>query len=184
MPILAEDPNLAILPDFKADEYVQAHAQIANDVTDERQATQILANLRCIQNDTDKHQWADRIQEEAQAAEEAQGAEEAHRQAAEVKDQRHQAQVAEQEAAMLEERKKNKSKYAPIHNADVPSNLVILPSQYAMRKMKSGDYCELFYFTNCGLEEASRNMFTADKDVLVMLPTADRLHKWIPAGSA
>jgi len=42
--------------------------------------------------------------------------------------------------------------------------------------MKSGDYWELFYFTNNGLEEASQNMFTANKDALVMLPTADGLH--------
>jgi hypothetical protein len=50
--------------------------------------------------------------------------------------------------------------------------------------MKSGDYCELFYFTNNGLKEASRSMFTADEDALIMLPTVDGLHKWIPAGSA
>ncbi|KAG1809924.1 uncharacterized protein HD556DRAFT_1223149 [Suillus plorans] len=50
--------------------------------------------------------------------------------------------------------------------------------------MKSGDYCELFYFTNTGLEEASQATFTADEDALVMLPTSDGLHKWIPAGAA
>jgi hypothetical protein len=65
MPILAEDPNAAILPDFEADEYVQARAQIINDVIDDRQAAQILANLWHIQNDADKRRWADRIQEEA-----------------------------------------------------------------------------------------------------------------------
>jgi hypothetical protein len=177
MPILAEDPNAAILPDFEADEYVQARAQIINDVIDNQQAAQILANLWHIQNDADKHCWADRIQEEAQAAEEA------RRQATEGENQRHQAQLVEQEAAVSEERKKNKSKYVPIRNADIPSNPVILPCQYAIQKMKSGDYCELFYFTNNSLEEASRNMFTADEDALIMLPTMDGLHKWIPAGS-
>jgi hypothetical protein len=50
--------------------------------------------------------------------------------------------------------------------------------------MKSGEYCELFYFTNSGLEEASRATFTADEDALIMLPTSDGLHKWIPAGAA
>ncbi|KAG2029022.1 hypothetical protein BDR03DRAFT_988036 [Suillus americanus] len=167
MPILAEDPNAAILPDFEADEYVQARAQIINNVIDDRQAAQILANLWHIQNDADKRRWADRIQEEARAAEEA------CRQATEAENQRRQAQLVEQEAAVSEERKKNKSKYAPIRNADVPSN-----------PMKSGDYCELFYFTNNGLKEVSRSTFTADEDALVMLPTVDGLHKWIPAGSA
>jgi len=63
---------------------------------------------------------ADRIQGEAQAAEEG------HRQAAEAEEQWRQAQIAEQ-AAILEERKKNKSKYTPICNANIPSNPVILP---------------------------------------------------------
>jgi hypothetical protein len=178
MPILAEDPNAAILPDFEADEYVQAHAQIINDVIDDRQAAQILANLWHIRSDAGGHRWAHRIQEEARAAEEA------CRQATEAENQCRQAQLAEQEAAISEERKKNKSKYAPICNADVPSNPVILPCQYTIQKMKSGDYCEPFYFTNNGLEEASRSMFTADEDALVMLPTVDGLHKLIPAGSA
>jgi hypothetical protein len=177
MPILAEDPNAAILPDFEADEYIQAHAQIINDVIDDRQAAQILANLWHIQNNTDKCRWADRIQEEAWAAEEA------RRQATEAENQHCQAQLAEQEAAISEEREKNKYKYVPICNADVPSSPVILPCQYAVWKMKSGDYCELFYLTNNSLEEASRSTFTADEDALVMLPTVDGLHKWIPAGS-
>jgi hypothetical protein len=34
MPILAEDPNLAILPDFEAAEYIQACAQITNNIID------------------------------------------------------------------------------------------------------------------------------------------------------
>jgi hypothetical protein len=50
--------------------------------------------------------------------------------------------------------------------------------------MKTGEYCELFYFTNTGLEEASRSSFTADADALVMITSADGSHKWIPAGTA
>ncbi|KAG2127656.1 uncharacterized protein EDB93DRAFT_1269939 [Suillus bovinus] len=84
----------------------------------------------------------------------------------------------------MEEHKKNKSKYAPIRDIDVPSDPIILPCQYATRKMKSGEYCKLFYFTNSRLEEASHIAFTADEDALVMLPMADGLHKWIPAGAA
>lgn len=173
MPPLAEDPNLAIPPNFEAAEHAQARAQLTSETTNEQQAAEILENLWHIQNESDKRRWAAKIREEAQEAEaERRQAEEA------------QALLTQQEAAILEERKKNKSKYAPIRNADVPSNPVILPCQYAVRKMKSGDYCELFYFTNSGLEEASRNTFTADEDALVMLPTADGMHKWIPAGAA
>lgn len=174
MPLLAEDPNTAILPDLEADEYAEARAQLINDATDERQAAAMLANLWRIQNNADKLRWADRLQEE----------ELERRRLAEEEVQRQQTALAEQEAAIAEERKKNKSKYAPIRDIDVPSNTVILPCQYAVRKMKSGDYCELFYFTNASLEEAERTSFTAEEDALVMLPTADGLHKWIPAGAA
>ncbi|KAG1734828.1 hypothetical protein EDB19DRAFT_1896390 [Suillus lakei] len=54
----------------------------------------------------------------------------------------------EEDAARLEERKKNKNKYMPVVRGKVPSDPTILPLQYAMRKMKSGDYCKLHYFTN------------------------------------
>ncbi|KAG1884024.1 hypothetical protein F4604DRAFT_1677190 [Suillus subluteus] len=107
MPLLAEDPNSAIMPDFETAEFVQACAQLTNETTNEQQAAEILANLWDIQNNADKHLW----------------------------------------------------------------------------KMKSGDYCELFYFTNSGLEEASRTMFTADEDALLMLPMSDGTHKWIPTGA-
>ncbi|KAG1728834.1 uncharacterized protein EDB91DRAFT_1239297 [Suillus paluster] len=178
MPLLAENPNLAIVPDFQSNEHVEAHAQLVNDTVDEQQAAELLASLWRIQNNTDKIYWNARLQEEAHTAEAE------HRQAAEAEDQRQQTLLAEQEAAILEERKKNKSKYTPIRNIDILSNPIILPCQYAIRRMKSGEFCELFYFMNSGLEEASRMVFTANEDVLIMLPTVDGLHKWIPAGTA
>jgi hypothetical protein len=178
MPILAEDPNTATVPNFETAEYAEARAQLINEDTNEQQAAEILANLWRIQNNADKLRWAARLQEQAQTAEAE------CRRVAEEEDQRQQTLLAEQEAAVAEERKKNKAKYAPIRNIDVPSNPVILPCQYAVRKMKSGDYCELFYFTNASLEEAARTSFTADEDALIMLPTVDGMHKWIPAGAA
>jgi len=178
MPILAEDPNTATVPNFETAEYAEARAQLINEDTNEQQAAEILANLWRIQNNADKLLWAARLQEQAQTAEAE------HRRVTEEEDQCQQTLLAEQEAVVAEERKKNKAKYAPIHNIDVPSNPVILPCQYAVRKMKSGDYCELFYFTNASLEEAARTSFTADEDALIMLPTVDGMHKWIPAGAA
>ncbi|KAG2357194.1 hypothetical protein BDR07DRAFT_1490988 [Suillus spraguei] len=49
--------------------------------------------------------------------------------------------------------------------------------------MISGDYCELFYFTNSGLEEAALLSFSADSDTLIMMTSTDGSHKWIPAGA-
>ncbi|KAG2131723.1 uncharacterized protein EDB93DRAFT_1311330 [Suillus bovinus] len=166
MPLLAEDPslNFAILPDFESEEFEEAHAQLINDTIDDRLAAELLANLWRVQNDADKQ------------AE--------HRQADEAEAQKERTCLDEQEAAVMEEHKKNKSKYAPIRDINVLSDPIIIPCQYTVCKMKSSKYCELFYFTNSGLEEASHMAFTADKDALVMLPMADGLHKWIPAGAA
>ncbi|KAG1893905.1 uncharacterized protein F5891DRAFT_1131121 [Suillus fuscotomentosus] len=119
---------------------------------DDQQAAAILANIWHIQNDADKRLWTAK-------------AEAKHREAAEEEAQHQQALKAEQEAAIQEERKKNKAKYAPI------------------KDMKSGEYCKLFYFTNSGLEEASCSTLTADDDALIMMHASDGLHKWVPAGT-
>ncbi|KAG2098270.1 uncharacterized protein F5147DRAFT_656154 [Suillus discolor] len=180
MPLQMENPNHAVVPNFQSPEYEEARAQLVNEAINDQQAATILANLWCIQNHMDKHQWAARLEGEAREAEAE------HREATEEEAQCQLALKAEQEAAIQEKHKKNKSKYAPIKNIDVnvPSNPIILPCQYAIWKMKSGKYCELFYFTNSGLEEASRSTFTADEDTLIMMPTSDGLHKWIPASAA
>jgi hypothetical protein len=108
-----------------------------------------------MQNQADRRCWAARLKEEAQTAEAD------HRLAAEGE--------AEHCQLALEEHKKNKSKYTPVRDADVPSNPVIFPCQYVVRKMKSEEYCELFYFTNSGLKEASCSTFSADTDTLIMM---------------
>ncbi|KAG2746296.1 hypothetical protein P692DRAFT_20739599 [Suillus brevipes Sb2] len=169
----AGNPNHAVPPNFHSAEYAEARAQLINEAINEQQAATILANLWRIQNDADKRQWAARLEDE-----------EAARREAEEEEQRQQALRLEQEAAIQEERKKNKSKYAPIRDNDVPSDPIIHPSQYAVRKMKAGEYCELFYFTNSRLEEAIRSMSTNNNDTLIMMPSSDGLHKWIPARAA
>jgi hypothetical protein len=110
MPLLAENPNLAVIPDFKTNKYAQAGAQLTNKAIDEQHAIRILANLWHIQNEADNHHWATRVQEETQAAEIE------HRCIQEDEDQHCQMLIAEQEAAITEERKKNKSKYALVRN--------------------------------------------------------------------
>ncbi|KAG2112348.1 uncharacterized protein F5147DRAFT_771412 [Suillus discolor] len=162
------NPNLAIAPDFQLPEYTEARAQLVNEAINDRQAATILANLWHIQNDADKRLWTIRLKAEAREAEA----------------ERREATEEEAQSAIKEECKKNKAKYALVKDIEITLDPIILPCQYATWKMKSGDYCELFYFTNSSLEEASRSAFTADKDALVILPSSDGLHKCIPAGAA
>jgi hypothetical protein len=48
MPLLAENPNLAVAPNFQSEEYAEAWAQLTNEAIDNHQAIEILANLWCI----------------------------------------------------------------------------------------------------------------------------------------
>ncbi|KAJ8589189.1 hypothetical protein M405DRAFT_818456 [Rhizopogon salebrosus TDB-379] len=178
MAIFAEDPNTAIRPDFTTDLHQAARDQLVNNAVDEAQAAQILATLWNLNNDAAKERWAERLAEDERVAEAARLL------AAEEEIQRLRAEEEEQQAALDDEKKKNKTKYAPFRNVDIPSQPIIIPSFYASRKMKKGEFCELFYFTNSGLDDAIKSNLSADPESLVMLPAADGQHQWIPAGAA
>ncbi|KAG1880939.1 hypothetical protein F4604DRAFT_1922565 [Suillus subluteus] len=102
----------------------------------------------------------------------------------EEEEEQHQQTLKDKEAAAhLEECKKNKNKYAPLIRAKVPSDPTIIPAQYAMRHLKAEEYCELYYFTNKGLEDTTVSMLIAELDALVMMPSMDGVHSWIPAAA-
>ena len=178
MVLFAEDPNLAVQPDFTTDLHQAARDQLVNNAVDEAQAALILAALWDINNNAAKEHWAERLAEEARITEARE------QQAAEEELQRRRAEEEDERTILDEERKKNKSKYAPFRDLDVPSEPLVIPSYYASRKMKKGDFCELYYFTNAGLQEARKDNLTVDSEALVMLPASDGQHCWIPAGAA
>ncbi|KAG1843035.1 hypothetical protein F4604DRAFT_1960735 [Suillus subluteus] len=156
MPV--QNPNEAIRPDFTTQEHQDARQQLIDEGFTVDQAARSLAALWTLANNANKECWALERQCQHDAEQREEDEEEECRQL--LKD--------EQEAAHLEERKKNKNKYAPL---------------YALRKLKAGDYCKLHYFTNRGLEEAKVSILLAEPDVLVMLPAADGLHSWVPAAA-
>jgi len=168
-----DDPNLAVRPDFTSDEHQEACQQLIIEGLTDEQAARTLSSLWTISNNAAKAEWADRLERETAERLRAEEAEE----------QRRQTLRDEEEAARQEERKKNQNKYAPIRRAAVPSDPVILPSQYATRKLKAGEFCELFYFTNRGLDDASKSSMTTNPEALVMMPAADGLHTFVPAGA-
>ncbi|KAG2060457.1 hypothetical protein BDR06DRAFT_871756, partial [Suillus hirtellus] len=169
----SEDPNEAIRPDFASDEYQEARQQLVEDGITAEQAARSLAALWTINNNTDKEHWAIK-QRQARLARQREEDEE---------EERLQQRREEQEAARLEERKKNKNKYALLVHGKVPSDPTILPAQYATHKLKAGDYCELHYFTNRGLDEAKASNLIAELDALVMIPSVDGLHLWVLAAA-
>ncbi len=62
----------------------------------------------------------------------------------------------------------------------VPTDATIFPSPYALKKLQKGDFVELVYFTNRGLEEAERTGLEDESFVLVQDGDA---HSWVPASS-
>lgn len=167
------NPNEAIRPDYALAEYQQERQQLINEGLSEQQAVRSLTALWNVNNNAEKQRWADRQDR----------LHEARQQAEEDELQRQQDRRDEEEAARLEERKKNKNKYAPIKRGKVPSDPTILPAQHATRKLKAGDYCELHYFTNKGLDDARVSTSIAEPEALVMLPAADGIHSWVPAAA-
>ncbi|KAG1848707.1 hypothetical protein DFJ58DRAFT_662785 [Suillus subalutaceus] len=159
-----EDPNLAIRPDYTLEEHQAACQHLVDEGLTDDQAAWSLAALWTLTNNGDKERWNLRQEHIQQMkAREAKEAEEL------------------QQAVRRDDRKKNKTKYAPLVHRKVPSDPTILPAQYTTRKLKAGDYCEPHYFTNRGLEDVKSASLIAEPDAMVMLPSADSLHSWIPA---
>jgi hypothetical protein len=168
-----EDPNEAERPDYTTEEHQAARQQLVDEGLTEEQAARSLAALWTLNNNTAKECWAlsqRRLRD-------------IHQREEDEEEQRQQLLIEEQEAARREDRKKNKNKYAPLVRGKVPSEPTVIPAQYATRKLKAGDYCELHYFTNRGLEDVKVSNLIAEPDALVMLPSADGLHSWIPAAA-
>ncbi|KAG0691949.1 hypothetical protein DFH29DRAFT_1009751 [Suillus ampliporus] len=89
--------------------------------------------------------------------------------------------MEEQEAARKEEQKKNKAKFVPVGNNKVLSIPVIIPSHYAVRKLKAGEYCKLYYFTNKGLKDAKKSILSTEAPGLMLTTTADGQQTWVNA---
>lgn len=156
--IASMDPNNAIRPDYTLPEYQEERQQLLDEGLTEQQATRSLTALWIFNNNAEKARWTAKQEH----------LEEARQRAEEDEAQRLQDLKDEEEATRLEDRKKNKNKYAPIKRGKVPSDPTILPAQYVTRRLKAGDYCELHYFTNKGLDEAKISALIAEPDALVM----------------
>ncbi|KIO07514.1 hypothetical protein M404DRAFT_24013 [Pisolithus tinctorius Marx 270] len=172
-----ENPNLALQPDFTTEEYQEARLHLINDVVNDQQAANILASLWVLNNNKDKLNWQARKEREAQRVQDE--AEQAEEERVELQRRR----LEEAETARAEERKKNRVKHAPIRKVGVPSGPVDIPSPYTTRKLKKGEYCELYFFTNLGLAEAESLNPSVDDEALMLLKANNGQHVWVPAST-
>lgn len=177
MPRIRNDPNLDVCPDYASEDFVATRAQLINENTTDAQAIQLLKNIWEANNNMDKRRWQQQKNEDRE--------EQVQRQRLEDDEQErlNQERAKEEEDAHKEERKKNKFKYIPIQNTGIPDEPAINPSSYALRKLDKGEYVELWYFTNDGLDEASIKK-TIDDDAMVLSTLADGSTAWISSASA
>ena len=178
MPRIQFDPALLECPDFASPTYAAARAPLVNDNTTEEQAIQRLRVIWSAGNEADKITW------QAQNEEDDIARADRLRIQTEADVLKAQTEIEEAEALRKEEMKKNKSKYIPIPDRDVPSVARVVASNYAVRKMEKGLYVELWYYTNAGLDEAFRNSNTVDDEAMIMVRLPNRSTSWVPAASS
>jgi hypothetical protein len=170
-----DDPNVAVAPDYTTDDLDEECQPFIDLGLTVQQAAEALKSLSTVHNNRDKALWQQKQQGDA-ATQEA-----ALERAKQLK-----AQQEEEEAQLLkDERKKNKAKFVPIPDRPVSSRPLILPSLVAIRKIKNHQFCELWYFTNTGLDKAEKStVFTADDNSLSIVPGTDGSHSFIPSAFA
>ena len=171
------NPALLESPDYASPTYALARAPLINANTTEEQAIQILKDIWTAGNDADKLTWQLQVDEDEALLTEQ------RRVQSEVDDLRAQAEVEEAETLRKDEVKKNKSKYLPIPDRDVPTVAPVVAANYAIRKMEKGLYVELWYYTNAGLDEAFRNSNTIDDEAMTMLRLPNGSTSWVPAAA-
>jgi hypothetical protein len=170
-----ENPNQAVPPDYATNEFVAEREPLIDAGLTEQQASDALRNLWTVRNNRDKAVWQWRQEEAAEA-------DEAERERQELLRQQ---QEDEDALVLKEEWKKNKAKFVPIPNRPITSELLVLPSLVAVRKLKNHQFCELWYFTNAGLDEAERSVsFAIDDNSLSIVPAADGSHSFVPSAFA
>ncbi|KAG1889751.1 uncharacterized protein F5891DRAFT_965204 [Suillus fuscotomentosus] len=173
---MLDNPNEAILSDFMTVEYATARAHlIARGLANEEAAAEVLETIWTFNNDAAKDAWAEQAEIELRQAQEARQV------AAEQEQERQQALEDELIAARKEEHQKNKAKFVPVSAAKILTIPTIISSHYAVRKLKTGDYCKLFYFTNKGLSEAKKNLLSTEPQGLILIPGADDQQMWVNA---
>ncbi|KAG2151971.1 hypothetical protein BD769DRAFT_1341716 [Suillus cothurnatus] len=144
------DPGLLICPDFMEEIYRDSHAALISLTISEAQAAELLHAVWVTTNNTLCTQWQQQVlEDERLRAEQQRVAEE------KAECQRHALRV-EEEVNKVDERKKNWAKHLPIPvcpRPDITDNDVLV-SNFTLRKINKGQYVELYYWTNIGLEEA------------------------------
>ncbi|KIO04615.1 hypothetical protein M404DRAFT_26070 [Pisolithus tinctorius Marx 270] len=179
MPMLASNPHEATCPDFTSEKYLQARECLLNDAINHEAAANQLELLWTVNNDLERQEW------DRQTLAEQEANKERERLAAEERERLWQELKREQEIALQEDKKKYRNKYAPVlQDVAVPMDTIIVLAPIASCRLRKGDYCELYFFTNKGLQNAELTPCSTDDDAMALLQSGDGLHTFVPIAAA
>ncbi|KAG9310930.1 hypothetical protein JVU11DRAFT_8803 [Chiua virens] len=175
----AINPHDAVAPDYTQERFSAARQPFVDDFNlTHQQAAQRLKDIWNAQNMLDKEEWDIQQRELAEVARVEQ---QRHHQ---QEEDRQRAADEEHELAVQEERKKNRNKFLPYNKVPIANTITKLPSPLAIRKLKKGDFVELYYFTNKGLAEAEASSRSADDEAFALTRDESGHHSFISIAAA
>jgi len=179
MPNLAQNPHKAPPPDFGLDCFLPAQQPLVNDfhISHEEAAQRLLAIWQA-QNALDRQEWNVQLEADARATQQAR-----EQQCHKDKEQQR-LQMEEQESVLQEERKKNCNKFLLFADTQISTSTPVLPSPLALRKLRKGEYCELYFFTNKDLMDMQAYLPLVDDEALAITQDNQGLHSFVPVAAA
>ena len=179
MPNLAQNPHEAPPPDFGLDCFLPAQQPLVNDfhISHEEAAQRLLAIWQA-QNALDRQEWNVQLEADARATQQAR-----EQQCHKDKEQQR-LQMEEQESVLQEERKKNCNKFLLFADTQISTSTPVLPSPLALRKLRKGEYCELYFFTNKDLMDMQAYLPLVDDEALAITQDNQGLHSFVPVAAA
>ncbi|KAG1728679.1 hypothetical protein EDB19DRAFT_1832686 [Suillus lakei] len=163
---LFSDPSLLVCPDFMSAWYQATRAAMITANVTEAQAAETLHNTWVLTNEDLCLQWREQLTKKPN-----------------VKDLPFNLRKILHEQM---KKKKNRSKHSAIILRPRPfaNDEEALVSEFALRKIDSGKYVELYYWTNQGLDDALTNYRTRDDDSMVPSIGEDGSTVWVSAATS
>lgn len=173
------DPNSEISPDFLLPEHDQTRQLLTTGTTTNVEAADLLKSLWTMKNDKDKLAWQQQVVTDASDLLARQQQREADSVAQE------EVERLDHDTATKEERKRNRNKYLPVPlDRGVPMQPQDVLATYAVRKLEKGEYVELWFLTNDGLDSARRSNLHHNQNTMVVTSNADGTTSWEPSVQA
>ncbi|KAH9830052.1 uncharacterized protein C8Q71DRAFT_693639, partial [Rhodofomes roseus] len=172
------DPNGLEEPDYASDDHAAVRQPWITAGLTQEQVIALLTNAWRTANAADIARWQAQIEAAEQAARDSAAA------AAEADNLRREQERQEEEQDRKDERKKYKGKFTKVPRRPPPAGELNIAAAFALRRLDKGEYVELHYFTNAGLDAADASFAQTDDEALVMRRGEDGSPTWAPAAAA